>query len=148
MCHSGNNYTDPFPWVALQYDAEMHFTKVVVHNRRGYEERTKNMKIFACSGLPNSVSEYVAGCQEFASFQGPGVSGEAYTFEGAAVGKVLVIQMETNIINLQEIEAYGQPLGKLSVSYHFRAFVCSGQFHHQNHFDLSTPPRQLCHSAQ
>ena len=109
MCHSGNGYTDPFPWLALQYDGDVEFTKVVVHNRKeGYGERTKNMKIFACSGLPQSVSEYVAGCQEFATFQGPGQSGKAHTFEGTAVGKVLVIQMKTDIVNLQEIEAYGK----------------------------------------
>ena len=114
MCHSGNGYTDPFPWLALQYDGEMEFTKVVVHNRKDARgDRTKNVKIFACSGLPQSVSEYVAGCQEFASFQGPVQNGKAHTFEGTAVGKVLVIQMKTNIVNLQEIEAYGKVSGNL-----------------------------------
>ena len=109
ICHSDDDSSDTHPWVALQFGGRAEFTKVVIDNREDCcGERMENMRIFACDALPSSGSQFVTGCQEFAEFAGPGETGKTYKFQGAASGRVLVVQMETNILNIREIKVFGR----------------------------------------
>ena len=107
ICHS--NGEESHPWIALVFAKTVDISKVVITNRGDSQgQRMKNMRISVSDRLPDTSSNYIHGSNEFATFAGPGITGETEEFMGSATGDVLVIQMQTDFINLAEIKVYGE----------------------------------------
>ena len=115
-CNDGNTNTychtkggEAFPWIALQFLQAVDFSKVEIVNRGDCcGDRMENMRIVASEGLPSTTSSAMSQGNEFASFTGPSATGRTEIFTGSATGKVLLIQMETDYINLAEIRIFGK----------------------------------------
>ena len=71
------------------------------------------MKVFVGDQLPTNLSRYMAygEAKEFASYAGPATPSEIITLTGTAVGKYVIFQMETNILNLFEVKVFGKKTG-------------------------------------
>ena len=94
-------------WIAMEFDGIFDFSRVEIFNRLGCcGDRMENLRITAADTLPANSSSFMGGGNLFASFTGPGTTGQSYIFTGSAKGSVLVCQMETNgnAINLAEIK--------------------------------------------
>jgi len=114
---SASNSKSFFPYILIEFPNESRIQKVVINNRIDCcWERTKNLKIFTFVRLVHledylSESHFVptnGAPQLFNEYEGPGFKGETITLEGDAKDvKYMVIQMNTDIINLAEIQVYG-----------------------------------------
>ena len=106
------------PWLALDYGRAVKVGSVVINNRVGKGDRTKNVKVRVSSTLPASGSEMFSGGQLLGTFEGPGTSGQRIEVSGGTqlTGRYVVVQMDFSsqaaYFNLQEVTAWGQ--GRIS----------------------------------
>merc|ERR1712126_617777 len=109
MCHTGGK--ESYPWVTLVIPRSF-VTKVRITNRKdGYEDRMKNMKIWVGKEFPSTTNVEYTGGALLGTFKGPGTKGQVVEFFSKAkeASTHVVVQMETDYINLLEIEVFGFP---------------------------------------
>jgi len=130
MCHTSEEVKgEYYPWVTLVIPHSI-VTKVRITNRKdGYEDRMKNMKIWTGKEFPSTAKEEYTGGALLGTFKGPGTKGQVVEIGSSypkniakiceklqSIGKEckgathVVVQMETDIINLSEIEVFGYPV--------------------------------------
>jgi len=108
MCHTGGK--ESYPWVTLVIPLSI-VRKVRITNRNGYEDRMKNMKIWVGKEFPSTTNVEYTGGALLGTFKGPGTKDQVVeiTSKTKEVGTHVVVQMETDYINLLEIEVFGFP---------------------------------------
>merc|ERR1719394_480532 len=92
--------------------------KVRITNRKDwFGDRMKNMKIWVGKKFPSTTKVEYTGGALLGTFKGPGTNGQvveitssAKTKEDVVKGTLVVVQMETDYINLSEIEVFGLPV--------------------------------------
>jgi len=111
MCHTYGK--ESYPWVTLVIPHST-VTRVRITNRKdGYGDRMKNMKIWVGKEFPSTNKVEYTGGALLGSFKGPGTKGQVVDITSSpknpqVVGTHVVVQMETDIINLSEIEVFGK----------------------------------------
>jgi len=110
MCHTAGKET--YPWVTLVIPRSI-VRKIRITNRKDREEdRMKNMKIWVGKEFPSTTDVEYTGGALLGTYKGPGTKGEVVEMEmeKTVVGTHVVVQMETDYINLLEIEVFGKPV--------------------------------------
>jgi len=102
---------ESYPWVTLVIPHSI-VTKVRITNRKDwFGERMKNMKIWVGEKFPSTTKVEYTGGALLGTFKGPGTKGQVVEFFSKAkeASTHVVVQMETDYINLLEIEVFGFP---------------------------------------
>jgi len=110
MCHTAGKET--YPWVTLVIPRSI-VRKIRITNRKDREEdRMKNMKIWVGKEFPSTTDVEYTGGALLGTYKGPGTKGEVVeiTSKTGVEGTHVVVQMETDYINLLEIEVFGKPV--------------------------------------
>jgi len=111
VCHTAGG--ESYPWVTLVIPPSI-VRKVRITNRKdGYEDRMRNMKIWVGKEFPSTTDVEYTGGALLGTYKGPGTKGEVVEMEitsKTVVGTHVVVQMETDYINLLEIEVFGKPV--------------------------------------
>merc|ERR1711874_152411 len=87
FCHNKGSELNPF--LVLEYDSPVSVPEVVVTNRDGSGDRTKNMFVTVTNKKP--VKGKIAEGEILGSFTGPGTNGQVITIK--ATGKALLGSM-------------------------------------------------------
>merc|ERR1711962_172271 len=114
ICHTAVDGTEKYPWLVLVIPRSTVYGLKITNRRDGGGELMKNMKIWVGSQFPSSTDEEYSGESLLGTYTGPGTNGEVlyiYSEEGR-IGSHVVVQMESNRINLAEIEVFGEKLDK------------------------------------
>jgi len=109
ICHTAGK--EPYPWISVVIPSSI-VTKVRITNRKDCcGERMKNMKIWVGKEFPSTSKVEYTGGALLGTFKGPGTNGQVVemTSKTKEAGTHVVVQMETDIINLSEIEVFGFP---------------------------------------
>jgi len=109
-CHTAGKET--FPWITLVIPPSI-VRKIRITNRAdccGW--RMKNMKIWVGKEFPSTANVEYSGGALLGTFSGPGTHGQVLeiTAKTEVEGTHVVVQMKTDIINLMEIEVFGELL--------------------------------------
>jgi len=112
MCHT--DHSDTYPWVTLVIPHSI-VRKIRMKNRWNDHatawKRLKNVKIWVGNEFPSTTKvEYTKGAL-LGSYVGPASASQVVeiTSKTGVKGTHVVVQMETQAINLMEIEVFGEP---------------------------------------
>merc|ERR1712112_369057 len=148
MCHTaGKEY---YPWITLVIPQSIVRNVRITNRQDCCGDRMKNMKIWVGKKYPSTTrSEYTGGAL-LGTFEGPGTNGQVVdiTSKTKVEGTHVVVQMETDYINLYEIEVFGElvpdseikPLDAKMSSVH-------GNSPAANCIDSSATNGKMCHTA-
>jgi len=103
---------ESYPWITVVIPRSI-VRKVRITNRNSYGDRMKNMKIWVGKELPSTTKVEYTGGALLGTFSGPGTNGQVVemTSKTEVKGTHVVVQMEkTLLINLAEIEVFGEPV--------------------------------------
>merc|ERR1711962_479358 len=110
MCHTHGS--ESFPWVTLVIPRSIVRTVRITNRVDCCGERMENVKIWVGEQFPSTSNVEYSGGALLGAFSGPGYNGQVLerTSQTGVRGTHVVVQMETNIINLAEIEILGETI--------------------------------------
>merc|ERR1712112_343604 len=110
MCHTAGK--ESYPWISLVIPLSIVRSVRITNRKDCCGDRMKNMKIWVGEKFPSTTNVEYTGGALLGTFSGPGTNGQVVdiTSKTEVEGTHVVVQMETDYINLYEIEVFGEPI--------------------------------------
>ena len=93
----------------------MKITKVTFTTRNDIQhaKRTKNVRIYVSDALPETDKSPFNSAHLFGEYSGPSSAGKVVEISGEGQGKVMVLQMKTDVLTLAEIHVESSGIIKI-----------------------------------